>query len=454
MAPIRTFARTTVTSPAASTVPTLASNPPTPTAVPTPGLRRAFAALARPQFRFYAIGVLITSTGGWVQRIAQDWLVLTLTDSPTAVGFTTMCQFLPTLLLGLGGGVIADRFPKRVILTATMTLMGVLAAVLGTLTVTGSIEVWHVNTVAVLLGIAIAVDNPTRQAFVGELAPAGQLRSAVSMVSSTFQLGAMLGPAISGLLISGVGSGYAFLLNAASYLGALVALSRIGPSEPAVRDGAARDLRPAVRFVWDTLTVRWPVALVGVVGMFTLSLGVTMASFAKSVFHSGSAGYGLLSSSLALGSMLGAVLSARHGRAPRLRGLVGSAAALALAEVLCALAPTVVTFVPLLIVLGAAALSFITTAQSMVQLSTPSRLRGRVLAVYLLVFLGSGAAGGPLVGWVVDSFGARVGLGLAGCCSAVAALSLAVHLARAGHLRLRLEFPARPAEMVTIVGHS
>ncbi len=440
-----------MTSPAPSAVPTLDRHPLPTSAPPPPGLRTAFAALARPQFRYYAIGVLITSTGGWVQRIAQDWLVLTLTDSPTAVGITTMCQFLPTVVLGLGGGVIADRFAKRVVLRVTMTSMGMLAAVLGVLTVTGHIQVWHVNAVAVLLGIAIAVDNPTRQAFVAELAPAGQLRSAVSMVSSTFQLGAMLGPAISGLLISGVGSGYAFLLNAVSYLGALVALALIGKSSPAGREGSTRDLRPAVRFVWDTLTVRWPVALVGVIGMFTLSLGVTMASFAKSVFHSGSAGYGLLSSALALGSMLGAVLSARSNRAPRLRGLVGSAAALAIAELLCALAPTMLTFVPLLIVLGAAALSFITTAQSMVQLSTPAGLRGRVLAVYLLVFLGSGAAGGPLVGWVIDSFGARVGLGLAGVCSALAAVALAGHLARTGHLRLRVEFPARPARMITII---
>ncbi|MDQ6716223.1 MAG: MFS transporter [Actinomycetota bacterium] len=425
---------------------------PTPPLPSPPGLRTAFAALARPQFRYYVIGLLITSTGGWVQRIAQDWLVLALTDSPTAVGITTMCQFLPTIVLGLGGGVIADRFPKRAVLTVTMTAMGLLAAVLGVLTVTGHIQVWHVNAVAVLLGVAIAVDNPTRQAFVAELAPADQLRSAVSMVSSTFQLGAMLGPAASGLLISGVGSGYAFMVNAVSYIGALVALSRIGPSSAPVRDRATRDLVPAVRFVWDTLSVRWPVALVGVVGMFTLSLGVTMASFAKSVFHSGSAGYGLLSSALALGSMVGAVLSARSGSAPRLRRLVGSAAALAVAEVLCAVAPTAVTFVPLLVVLGAAALSFITTAQSMVQLSTPSGLRGRVLAIYLLVFFGSGAIGGPVIGAVVGAHGPRVGLVLAGACSALAALALAAHLARTGHLRLRLEFPARPAQMVSIIG--
>jgi len=454
-----------LTSPPATSVPTTSatgsSSAPTPSDSPTAsrpatsgptGFRTAFASLGQAHFRFYVIGVFITSTGGWVQRIAQDWLVLTLTNSPTAVGITTMCQFLPTLVLGLGGGVIADRFPKRAVLSVTMTAMGLLALVLAALTLVGQVQVWHVDVVAVLLGVAIAVDNPTRQSFVTELAPAHQLRSAVSMVSSTFQLGAMVGPALSGLLISGVGSGYAFLLNGLSYGGALIALSRIRRGTPARQDGTARELRPAIRYVRDTVTVRWPVALVGVIGMFTLSLPVTLASFAKSVFQSGSAGYGLLSSSLALGSMMGAVLSARQPRAPRLRGLVGFAAALAAAELLCALAPTILTFVPLLVVLGAAALSFITTAQSMVQLSTPPGLRGRVLAVYLLVFLGSGAVGGPLVGWVIDTFGARSGLTLAGTCSAVAAVVLASHLARTGRLKVRLEFPARPAEMVSIVG--
>ncbi len=445
---------TTATTTAAPTTTTISDSlaPAGPATAPSSGFRTAFAALGQAQFRYYVIGVLITSTGSWVQRIAQDWLVLTLTNSPTAVGITTMCQFLPTLVLGLGGGVIADRFPKRAVLSVTMTIMGLLAGVLAVLTLSGNVQVWHVDVVAVLLGMTIAVDNPTRQSFVTELAPAHQLRSAVSMVSSTFQLGAMVGPAVSGLLISGVGSGYAFALNGVSYIGALIALSRIRRGTSAHRDGRARELRPAIRYVRDTVTVRWPVALVGVIGMFTLSLPVTLASFAKSVFQSGSAGYGLLSSSLALGSMTGAVLAARQPRAPRLRALVGFAAALATAELVCALAPTIETFVPLLVVLGASALSFITTAQSMVQLSTPPGLRGRVLGVYLLVFLGSGAVGGPLVGWVIDSFGARAGLTLAGTCSAVAAAVLASHLARTGHLRVRLEFPARPAEMVSIVG--
>ncbi|MDQ6657084.1 MAG: MFS transporter [Actinomycetota bacterium] len=395
----------------------------------------------------------MTSTGGWVQRIAQDWLVLTLTNSPTAVGITTMCQFVPTIVLGLGGGVIADRFPKKSILTVTMTAMGVLAGALALLVLAHRVQVWQVDVIAVLLGIAISVDNPARQSFVTELAPADQLRSAVSMVSSTFQLGAMIGPALSGLLITGIGSGYAFLVNGLSYFGALIALSRI-PRRPRSQQQRTRSssVRPAIRYASATVTVRWPVVLVGVLGMFTLSLPVTLASFANSIFHSGSSGYGLLSSALALGSLGGAVFSARNARTPRLRGLVGAAVALAAAELVCAVAPTAVTFIPLLVLLGATVLSFITTAQSMVQLTTPASLRGRVLGIYLLVFLGSGAIGGPLVGWVISSYGARSALLLAGVCSAAVALTLATYLARTEHLGVKIEFPARPRQLMTIRG--
>lgn len=433
-------------------VPVAVHAPPAPPAPRAAGFAAAFCALGDPGFRLYLAGVLVTSTGGWIQRIAQDWLVLTLTDSPAAVGLTTMFQFLPTVVLGLGGGMVADRYPKRRVLAVTMSAMGILAGVLAALTLSGHVQVWHVDVVALLLGATIAVDNPTRQSYVTELAPPDRLRSAVSMVSSTFQLGAMLGPALSGLLITGVGSGYAFALNGLSYIVALAALSRLPSRGRAAAAGAGGRLGPAVRYVRDTVTVRWPAMLAAVLGMFTLSLPVTLAAMAKSEFHSGSSGYGVLSSALALGSMSGAILAARRTRAPRLRGLVGAATGLSAAELVAALAPTQLVFVPLLVLLGAAALSFITSAQSMVQLSTPPALRGRVIAVYLVGFLGSGAVGGPLVGAVVDAFGPRAGLALAGACSLTATAALGVRLARDGQLRVRLELPARPGRMLSIVG--
>lgn len=421
-------------------------------ASPALGLRTAFASLSTVHFRYYVGGVLVTSTGGWIQRIAQDWLVLSLTNSPTAVGITTMCQFLPSLILGLGGGVLADRFPKRSILAVTMTAMGVLAGVLAVLVLTGRVQVWHVDLVATLLGVTIAVDNPTRQSFVSELAPADQIRSAVSMVSSTFQLGALVGPALSGILITGVGSGWAFAINGASYVVALGMLLRIPAGARRRRGAGDRDLAPALRYARDTATVRWPIALAGVLGMFTLSLPVTLSAVAKDVFDSGSAGYGLLSSALALGAVVGAVVSARQARTPRLRALVRNAALLATAWLLCSGMPTAWLFVPVLVMLGAASINFITTAQSMIQLTTPPPLRGRVLSVYLLMFFGGGAVGGPLVGWMCDTIGVRSSMVVAGVVSAVAAVVLAAYLSRDGRLRLRVEVPARPRHMVSIVG--
>ncbi|WP_295701829.1 MFS transporter [Lapillicoccus sp.] len=418
---------------------------------PASGLRTAFASLSTVHFRYYVGGVLVTSTGGWIQRIAQDWLVLSLTNSPTAVGITTMCQFLPSLVLGLGGGVIADRFPKRSILSVTMTMMGLLAGSLAFLVLTGRVQVWQVDLVALLLGVTMAVDSPTRQSFVSELAPPGQIRSAVSMVSSTFQLGAMIGPALSGVLITGVGSGWAFAINGASYLVALLMLRRIPQGERGTRAAGGRELGPALRYARDTATVRWPIALAGVLGMFTLSLPVSLSAVAKDVFRSGSAGYGLLSSALALGAVVGAVISARQARTPRLRALVRNAVLLAAAWLVCSGMPSAWLFVPVLVALGAASINFITTAQSMIQLTTPSALRGRVLSVYLLVFFGGGAVGGPFVGWMCSAFGARAAMVVAGVVSAAAATGLAAYLSRAGHLRLRVEVPARPREMVSIV---
>ncbi|MEP6799100.1 MAG: MFS transporter, partial [Lapillicoccus sp.] len=332
--------------------------------------RTAFASLSTPHFRSYVGGVLVTSTGGWIQRIAQDWLVLSLTGSPTAVGITTMCQFLPSLVLGLGGGVLADRFPKRSILAVTMTAMGLLAGVLAVLVLTGRVQVWHVDLVAALLGVTIAVDNPTRQSFVSELAPRGQIRSAVSMVASTFQLGALIGPALSGVLITGVGSGWAFAINGASYLVALSMLLRIPGGRSSDRTTGDRDLAPALRYARDTVTVRWPIALAGVLGMFTLSLPVSLSAMAKDVFRTGSSGYGLLSSALALGAVAGAVLSARQARTPRLRALVRNAALLAAAWLVCSAMPYAWLFVPVLVALGASSINFVTTAQSMIQLTT------------------------------------------------------------------------------------
>jgi MFS family permease len=427
---------------------------PTATSAQTHLRQGTFGSLANRNFRLFLTGLLITGTGGWVQRIAQDWLVLSMTGSATAVGVTTMCQFLPTLLLGLIGGVIADRYPKRAVLLATQISMSIMAGTLAALTLSHQIRVWQIDLLALGIGAATAIDNPTRQAFATELVSPNQLRNAISMVSSIFQLGAMVGPAISGALISTVGSGYAFAANSVSYLGAIIMLARIRQPrlkhEPDHRTRQA-NLGRTFRYVVSSPSVLWPITLVGVFGLFTFSLPVTLAAIAKSTFHYGASGYGLFSSVVALGSVIGALVSARRSQPTRLRSLMLIAGSLAAAELAAGLATSVWLFAPCLFVLGGATLYFITSVQSMVQLATVPALRGRVLGIYLLVFLGSGALGGPLVGYLDSHLGARSGLVIAGLVSAFATFTLALNLARLGRLRLRIHPGASISQLASVV---
>jgi MFS family permease len=418
---------------------------PSPDAGKRPGFRDTFSALQVRNFRLLVSGLFVSSIGGWVQRIAQDWLVLTLTGSATAVGITTALQFLPTLLLGLYGGVIADRFPKRKILLCTQATMGLAAAVLAVLAFAGSVQVWQVYSLALFLGLATAVDNPTRQSFVTELVGKARLRNAISMVSSTFQLGSLIGPALGGLLLGTVGTGWAFALNSVTFLGSITALLMMRehemPGLQAARRASAglriRDgLRDGVQYAFHEPAVRWAIALVGIYGMFTISLPVTLTAFAGRVFHTGATGYGVLNSVVAFGALAGALLSARRVRPTRLRNLVGIASILAVTEMIAALQPSLWTFLPLLAALGMATLMFLTAAQSMVQLTTPDGLRGRVAGIYNLVFIGGGAIGGPMVGWIAQHWGARTGLLLAGMIPAVATIAIGIKLARVGRLRV------------------
>jgi MFS family permease len=395
-----------------------------------------FSSLRTRNFRLFATGQIVSNTGSWAQRIAQDWLVLSLTGSPAAVGITTALQFLPTLLFGLVGGLIADRYRKRSILLATQVGMAVFAATLAGLTLTHQVRVWQVYLIAFGLGLVVAVDNPTRQAFVNEMVGPDQLRNAVSINSSVFQLGGLIGPAVSGLLLSTVGPGYSFAINAASYAAPFVTLSLMRPGEltvmPRVRAQAGQ-LRDGLRYATGHPAVLWPTVLVGVLGMFTANLPVTLAAYAKSVFHSGPGGYALLSAIVAVGSVSGALISARRRRS-RLRTLVALGAALAALELLAAAVPGEVLFWVLLLLIGACTLLLLTSANSTVQMAAHDGIRGRVMGIYLLVFIGGAAIGGPLLGLVDQRYGPRSGLLLAGGVSAVAAAAIAARLARPARL--------------------
>ncbi|GAB3446438.1 MFS transporter [Phycicoccus ginsengisoli] len=408
---------------------------------------RTFPSLANRNFRLLLSGLLVSGTGGWIQRIAQDWLVLTLTDSPTAVGITTACQFVPTLVFGLHAGLLADRLPKRLILLITQASMATTAAVLAVLALSGRVQVWHVFVLAAVLGVIAAVDNPTRQSFVSEVVPGTQLPNAISLVSSTFQIGAMAGPVIGGVLMGTVGAGWAFAVNAATFVAPVIALllMRDTPTRADARarhlaaavEGAGRPgVRDGLRYAVSTPTVLWPVVMVGAFGFFTISLPVTLAAFAKNEFHSGASGLGLLNGVVALGALGGALTTARRTRPLRLRTVGKAGAALATALLVASLVPGQVVFAVLLVAVGAANLGFLTSAQSLVQLAATDHLRGRVVGVYMLVFIGSGAVGGPVVGWLAEAHGARAALLASGAVPAIVTVLVCRHLAKAASLRL------------------
>jgi MFS family permease len=400
-----------------------------------------FQSLRNHNFRLFLLGHFVTSTGVWVQRIAQDWLVLTLTNSPAAVGVTTALQFLPTLLFGLHAGVLADRLPKRRILQVTQSTMAAMAAVLALLTLSGVVQAWHVYLFAVALGAVAAVDNPVRQSFVTEIVGVAQVRSAISMVSSTFQIGAMVGPVLSGILVGFVGPGWAFAINAASYLGPLTALAMMRlPTRTPVAKAVepATGLRDGLRYAVSHPTVLWPTVMVGTFGFFTVSLPVTLAAFAKNEFHSGAIGAGVLNGAAAVGALGGALLTARRRNPLRLRTIATAGGALAAAQVLASFGSSQSALTVLMVLVGAANLAFLTSAQSLVQLTVPEYLRGRVVAIYLLAFMGSGALGGPVVGFVDETLGPRFGLLLAGVVPALVTATVAQHLAHRASVRIGL----------------
>jgi MFS family permease len=419
----------------------------------TPVKGSAFTALRVYNFRLYAHAQLVSNVGGWVQRIAQDWLVLTITGSPTAVGITTALQFLPTLMFGLYGGLLADRYDKRKILLGTQVSMSALAAVLAVLTLSHGVQAWHVYLVAFGLGLVTAVDNPTRQAFVSEMVGPDQIRNAISLNASFFQLGALIGPAISGVLINVVGSGYAFAINSVSFIAPFVALWMLREDElyrgPARTRGGSGTLREGIRYVINRPEMRWPTVLVGVFGFFTINFPVTLSAYAKTVFHSGASGYGLLSSALALGSMVGALMSARRAD-NRLRTLVVTAALLAVLEMLASAAPDQWSFIVVTVAVGAVMLTLLTSCNSSVQMAADDSMRGRVMGVYLLVFIGSGAIGGPVLGAIDEYFSPQLGLFVSGLIPALVTIAIAIRLSRDAQLRVEVH-PSAPAHLLVLV---
>jgi len=370
-----------------------------------------------------------------MQRVGQDWLVLRLShNSGTAIGITTGLQFLPILLFGLQGGVIADRFSKRQLILATQVTMGLLALGLGLLDLFGAVSLYDVYVFAFLLGMATAVDNPTRQAFVSELVGSAELPNAVGLNSATFNAARIFGPAVAGLMIDGVGTAWVFLANAASFVAVITGLLMMRPAELISAPRLVRqsgNLREGLSYVRHNKELLVPIALVGVVGTFGINFQITLALVDKVVFHKGAASFGLLSSMLAGGALLGALLAARRTH-PTTRLVVLGAIAFGLLEVGAGLMPSFTMLAIALVPLGLANLTFSTAANSGVQLASAPEMRGRVMGIYMLVFVGGTPLGAPLVGWISQEFGARWGIIGGGAVSILAGLvALVVILKRA-----------------------
>ncbi len=400
-----------------------------------------FSSLKIRNYRLFAIGQVVSNTGTWMQRIAQDWLVLTLTGSASAVGITIALQFLPMLLFGLYGGVLADRLPKRGLLLATQSAMGATGAALAVLTLTGHVEVWHVYLTAFLLGMVTVVDNPARQSFVSEMVGPDQLGNAVSLNSANFQSARLVGPAVAGVLITAVGSGYAFLFNGLSFLAPIAGLLLMRNSELHKVERAPRgkgQLREGLRYVSTHPELIWPIILVGFIGTFGFNFPIWLSAFVDDVYHSGAGTYGLLNTLMAAGSLAGALLAARRGTS-RLRFLVGAAVMFGLLETVAAFAPGFWIFALMMVPIGMAGLTVNVTANSSVQMATEPAMRGRVMSLFMMVFVGGTPLGAPVFGWITDTYGPRIGFAAGGVISLIAALGIGVMLARAGGLRLKVD---------------
>jgi MFS family permease len=398
-----------------------------------------FRSLRTRNYRLYASGQVVSNTGTWMQRVAQDWLVLDLAHgSGTALGITTGLQFLPMLLFGLWGGVIADRYPKRRVLMITQATMGLLALILGLLAVTGNAQVWHVYLLAFGLGLATVVDNPSRQSFVVEMVGRRDLPNAIALNSATFNGARLVGPAVAGVLIALLGTGPVFLLNAASFGAVMFGLyamrqSELNPSEPVKR--AKGQLIEGLRYVRGRRDLVLVLALVGMVATFGMNFQITTSLVAREVFHSGASSFGLASSMLALGALAGALLAARRSTRPRMRVLVGAAVLFGALEMITGLMPFYWSFLVLLVPTGIVLMTFTTSANSTLQLSVAPEMRGRVMALYMFVFLGTNPVGAPMIGWLSEVFGPRMTIVIGGLVAMVSALVVGVLAAPRGTVR-------------------
>jgi len=390
--------------------------------------RGAFAALSSRSYRIYLTGQSLANTGTWMQSIAQDWLIFDLTRSSAAVGVTMALQFLPILVLGLHTGAMADRFSKRRILLTTQALNAAATAALAAITLSGTVRPADVYAFALLSGLVFAFDAPARQAFVADITTPDRLRAAIALNAAVFQATRLIGPAVASLLIASVGTGWVFAVNAACYLGPTIGLLRLAdPVSARTRAAPPRGgLGTAVRYVRGRPDIVRTIVLVGMLGTFGLNFPIVLTAMAKSAFGGGAGLYGLFNLVLAVGSAAGALLAGAYAQ-PRPRVLVLSAAAFGLLQVTAAIAPGLAVFLPLLAAMGFVNLAFQAMANASVQLAVDPVLRGRVMGLYMLVFIGGTPIGAPVIGALTNHFGARAGMIICGAAPALAAVAVAAY---------------------------
>jgi MFS family permease len=380
-----------------------------------------FSALSVRNYRVYAGGALLSNVGTWLQNTAQTWLVLQLTGSGSAVGFAVALQLLPSLLFSPLAGVLADRFDKRTMMSWLQVGMAVPSGLLGLLAIGADVQVWQVYVLAFCFGTARAFEAPARQSFVADMVGPDQLSNAVALNSASFNSGRLVGPALAGLMIAALGSGvdatgYVIVGNAISYGFVLLALRMLDPSllhDSSVAGRRRGAIVEGVRYVRSRPDLMLLLGTVFFLGAFGMNFQITTALMATDVFGRGAGEFGVLGSFVAIGSLAGSLLAARRPR-PRLRFVVGSGLAFCIVQATSALAPTYMTYAIVMPFIGLTVLTTVTTANALIQLTSAPAMRGRVAALYLMVFLGSVPAGAPFIGWVAEVWGPRVALVLSG----------------------------------------
>lgn len=412
-----------------------------------------FRSLQGFNYRVWAGGAFISNVGTWVQRTAQDWLVLTqLTHhDASAVGLVMALQFGPQLLLLPWTGFAADHWNQRKLLIVTQATMGILALALGALTVAGIVQLWQVYVFAFLFGCAAAFDAPVRQTFVAELVGDDDLHNAVALNSTSFNAGRMIGPAVSGIIIATIGTGGAFLINGASFVAVLISLAFLRTSElrPNARAHRARgSFTEGFRYVWGRPDLKAILIILFLIGTFGLNFPIFISTMAVSVFHADARGYGLLSSIMAIGTVAGALLGARRDR-PRFSLLLVGSAVFGIGCALAALAPDYWLFAAALVVIGVAALTLTNTTNSLMQLTTEPAMRGRVMALRVGIALGGTPIGAPIVGWVANHCGPRWALGVGAMSGFVAAIVGLYAMRRQSHAEWTRSDRASPGHSQT-----